>query len=148
MPFDLWRFVGSGVGDVADELTHKPFARSAVIRVSVDRAEEVEPDLIPAEDEPEVVQERWDNRALKVERHMARDSHGDYKNHGPWAMWDDQGQVIGFGAYHNGARQGKWVRYFIAGEATVLKSPMLRNFERLSRARANSLAASWTANCS
>lgn len=129
-----WGCVASGLSLLlaparlsAEELPQSATEGAAVVKVSVDRAP-AEPNLMPAVDEAEVVQERYANRQLKVERHVARDAEGNYKNHGPWAMWDQRGQVIGYGHYHFGLRQGKWVRHFIAGEAEMLGSPTLRQF--------------------
>ncbi|HEX3871224.1 MAG TPA: hypothetical protein VHV77_12350 [Pirellulales bacterium] len=68
----------------------------------------------------EVIEERYPNRVVKIERHVVRDIHGDYVNHGPWIMYDEQGREMGHGNYRNDKPHGPWVRYFVEGEAQML----------------------------
>lgn len=65
----------------------------------------------------EVVKERYPNRAVKVERHIAQDENQNFVNHGPWTMWDPTGNVIAKGTYHSGQRAGEWKRWHFASEA-------------------------------
>jgi antitoxin component YwqK of YwqJK toxin-antitoxin module len=76
----------------------------------------------------EVIRERYTSRAVKVERHVAQDAEGNFSNHGPWSMWDEQGRLMGGGSFRHGARHGKWVRYFVAGEAEMLSGSVARDF--------------------
>ena len=119
----------ASVSALAEEVSRPVTGGKAVVKVAVDRAT-VEPNLIPtdAHSDSEVVQERYESRQLKIERHVARDANGDYKNHGAWAMWDERGQPFGFGNYHFGERHGKWVRFFIANEADMLRNDLAKQF--------------------
>jgi|GEM_PF-3466694 len=65
----------------------------------------------------EKIQERFDNRALKVERHVAQDAEGNFFNHGPYAEWDQNGRLVGRGLFVHGGRHGKWVRIHAGDEA-------------------------------
>src|SRR4029079_13842394 len=38
----------------------------------------------------EVIQERYPNRSVKVERQVTQDTDGNYINHGAWTMWDEK----------------------------------------------------------
>ena len=58
--------------------------------------------------QPEVITERYPNRVVKIERHVKMDDDRNYVNHGPWKMWDSQGQLIAEGHYRLGKRHGKW----------------------------------------
>ncbi|MBS0207625.1 MAG: hypothetical protein JSS27_01600 [Planctomycetes bacterium] len=70
----------------------------------------------------EVVQERYPNRKIKVERQVIRDASGDIVNHGQWTMWSETGRLMVRGECRNGARHGTWVRHFDAGEASCLNN--------------------------
>ncbi|MCC7421765.1 MAG: hypothetical protein IT428_15910 [Planctomycetaceae bacterium] len=62
----------------------------------------------------EVIRERYADRSVKVERHVSQDSNLNYINHGPWTMWDPQGNVIAKGESWQGKRHGEWKRFFPA----------------------------------
>ncbi len=65
------------------------------------------------EDPPtEVITERYPNRAIKIERHVAQDSNRNFVNHGPWMMYAQDGTLIGKGRYEFGKRQGEWQRLY------------------------------------
>jgi antitoxin component YwqK of YwqJK toxin-antitoxin module len=97
---------------------------------SLDEKSSVEPREVASQSSPgsEVIRERHTNRAVKVERHVAQDAEGNFSNHGPWTMWDEQGRLMGGGSYQAGQRHGKWVRYFAAGEADMLSNSVARDF--------------------
>lgn len=85
----------------------------------------------------EVITERYPNRAVKIERHTAQDEEGNYFNHGPWSQWDENGVLKGSGEYRHGLRQGKWVRWFNAGECKIISSARYKGFEAPFVAEAN-----------
>lgn len=93
---------------------------------------DVESTLLTADQQAadnEIVRERYPNRNIKVERQVAQDADGNYVNHGSWAMWDDQGRLLGRGEYQYGKRHGAWVRFFKAGEAPMLSGTLGRQFQ-------------------
>jgi antitoxin component YwqK of YwqJK toxin-antitoxin module len=65
----------------------------------------------------ETVRERYPNRAIKIERHIAQDEKQNFINHGPWTMWDPSGNVIAKGTYQQGLRSGEWKRWHFPSEA-------------------------------
>lgn len=87
----------------------------------------VEPTLVPPGDH-EVIRERYPNRNVKIERHVAQDAEGNFVNHGSWKMWDEQGRAMGGGEYVQGQRQGTWTRHFLAGEAELVSGPLAKQF--------------------
>jgi antitoxin component YwqK of YwqJK toxin-antitoxin module len=76
----------------------------------------------------ELIQERYPNRAMKVEREMIQDAQGNYLNDGSWKMWTPQGRLLGHGEYRNDVRHGHWVRYFNAGESPLLSGELVESF--------------------
>lgn len=60
----------------------------------------------------EKVVERYPNRTVKIERFVAQDDQGNFFNHGPWAKWNEEGQLMGRGQFIGGAQSGKWIRFF------------------------------------
>lgn len=77
----------------------------------------------------EVIRERYANGVLKIERAVAQDADGNYYNHGPWEMWDQQGRLVGTGEYRNDRRHGAWVRFYNAGECELTAPAAGRLFE-------------------
>lgn len=60
----------------------------------------------------EKIVERYPNRTVKVERYVAQDEQGNFFNHGPWAKWNEEGQLMGRGQFVAGAQSGKWIRFY------------------------------------
>lgn len=78
--------------------------------------------------ETEVIHERYPNGSVKIERHVAQDADGNYFNHGPWTLWDQQGRLIAGGEFRHGKRHGKWVREFKANEGELFQLPLYKQF--------------------
>ena len=96
------------------------------------------PKLVPIpEPKGEVITERHPNRAVRIERHVAQDAEGNYFNHGSWSNWDEKGVLRGTGSYREGLKQGKWIRWFNAGEGKLFASPFYKQFQAPFVAEAN-----------
>ena len=61
--------------------------------------------------EVELIQERYPDGAIKIERQMTLDRDGNYVHHGSWKMFSTDGDVIAEGQYHFGQRVGMWTRW-------------------------------------
>ena len=85
----------------------------------------------------EVITERYPNRSVRIERHVAQDAEGNYFNHGAWSHWNEKGVLRGTGEYRNGLRHGKWVRWFDAGEGKIFQAPLYKQFQPPFVAEAN-----------
>lgn len=74
-------------------------------------------DAATAEEEEkiEVIRERYENRAIKIEREVTQDAEKNYINHGSWKMWDETGTLITEGHYLFGERDGVWTRWYRRG---------------------------------
>lgn len=86
----------------------------------------------PAKDdgENEVIQERFPNTLVKIERYVTRDAEGNYVNHGPYTQWDENGQLVAKGQFKLGKRHGKWLRWFPAGQGPMFTGPAYEGFDR------------------
>lgn len=78
---------------------------------------------------PEIIRERYANRAVKIERQVVQDDAGNYMNHGPWTMWDETGRMLGTGQYVRGERSGRWTRWFAAGEGELFQGEVYQQFQ-------------------
>jgi antitoxin component YwqK of YwqJK toxin-antitoxin module len=74
-----------------------------------------EGEIIPQE----MIRERYENGRVKIERGVAQDERDNYVNHGPWRMWDEQGNLVAEGTYRNGKRNGQWKRWYQASESEL-----------------------------
>ncbi|HWA99147.1 MAG TPA: hypothetical protein VG713_11670 [Pirellulales bacterium] len=87
--------------------------------------------LLPddADEHIEIIQERYPNAAIKVERSVTRDTEGNYVNHGPWAFWDESGHLVTKGVYRANLRHGQWARLFKANEGNMFAGPQFKGFD-------------------
>jgi antitoxin component YwqK of YwqJK toxin-antitoxin module len=63
-----------------------------------------------ADGQTELVTVNYDNGKVKIKKHVVQDERRNYLNHGPWTMWDPQGNVIATGHFAMGKRHGTWSR--------------------------------------
>ncbi len=62
--------------------------------------------------EREVIRERYPDGTVRVEREVAQDDEGNYRNHGSWKTWDSKGNLVAMGEFDRGSRTGTWVRWY------------------------------------
>lgn len=86
--------------------------------------------LEPLGRQTEIIRERYPNGSVRIERHVTQDEKRNYVNHGPWTMWDQQGNLLAKGKYQFGRQEGQWVRRYVAPRDGILQLPSLRGFER------------------
>jgi antitoxin component YwqK of YwqJK toxin-antitoxin module len=104
--------------------TDKEPAEEQPLKPSADSAETADADGT------EVIHERFPNRRVKIERHVAQDADGNYFNQGAWRQWDEQGRLVARGEYRDAKRHGKWFRWYDAKQAELFSEPAYRGFER------------------
>jgi antitoxin component YwqK of YwqJK toxin-antitoxin module len=86
--------------------------------------------VIDATTAAEVIRERYPSRGVRIERHVVQDVQLNYVNHGPWAWWDEHGQLLARGEYQAGKQHGKWIRIHTADRGTLFALPLYKGFER------------------
>ncbi len=97
---------------------------------------------------PEVVKDLHPNGRLKSQRQVVRDAQGHALNHGPWIVYDAEGQVLGTGQYEQGRRVGPWTRRFPLGDGAMFDGPLFSQFTPPFKAQAtfanDELDGTWT----
>lgn len=83
----------------------------------------------PNDGEAEVIRERYNNGAVKVERTVRQDTAGNYVNHGSFYYFTSSGDVIAQGQFVMGDRDGSWKRVFTRGEAKLFSAYPYSEFE-------------------
>ncbi len=63
-----------------------------------------------ADRDTEEVTERYANGRIKIKRHVIQDGQRNYINHGPWTLFDLEGNPVATGYYKLGKRDGAWSR--------------------------------------
>ncbi len=58
----------------------------------------------------EEITERYANGKIKIKRHVIQNRQRNYVNHGPWSMFDPDGNLVVTGNYQLGKRHGAWSR--------------------------------------
>ena len=66
-----------------------------------------QPDEIPYE----MIQKRDADGHVLIERGVTQDGNQNYINHGPWKMWDTDGNLVAEGRFNMGQRVGEWSRW-------------------------------------
>jgi antitoxin component YwqK of YwqJK toxin-antitoxin module len=74
------------------------------------------------EEETEPITERYPNGNVKIERHVVKDSAGNYVNHGMYTAYDQDGKVQRMGAFLQGKQQGKWTQSFLHDEGHLFST--------------------------
>ena len=100
--------------------------------VEIDRESELSSEVIgigdPDEIPHEVIQERNAAGQVIVERGVAQDENENYVNHGPWRMWDAEGNLIAEGEFRMGQRSGDWARWYQPTDAGIFAAPPFSMF--------------------
>lgn len=78
--------------------------------------------------EIELIQERYPNGAIKIEREVTLDSEGNYIRHGSWTQYDQAGSVISRGRYDKDERNGTWTRVYKGGESPIFALTPYKEF--------------------
>ncbi len=76
----------------------------------------------------EEIRERYPNGVVRLIRHVVQDERGNYVNHGPWTLYEDNGQVIAQGQFERGAMHGPWRRIFQSGQGEMFRGPLYQKF--------------------
>jgi antitoxin component YwqK of YwqJK toxin-antitoxin module len=82
---------------------------------------------LPAE--PKVIQERYPNGGLHIEREVTVDADGSVMDDGCWRKWNPAGKLIVEGNYAKGKRVGAWSRWLGRDEAELLFTAPFDQFE-------------------
>lgn len=78
--------------------------------------------------ESEEIRERYRSGAIRLIRHVVQDERGNYMNHGPWTLFEEDGVVIAEGQFVRGAMHGNWRRVFQSGQGEMLQGPLYQRF--------------------
>lgn len=78
--------------------------------------------------ETEVITERYPNREVRIERHVAQDTARNFVSHGLWTMWSPQGAMVAKGRQVWGKRQGEWFRLYSVKNNSDLAGKLAREF--------------------
>ena len=77
----------------------------------------------------EIVNERFPTGEIRVERQVRLDADHNYVNHGPWKMFDRNGNVIAYGSFDMGKRIGQWTRWHTASSTRAAKIQPFNRFK-------------------
>jgi uncharacterized protein len=80
-------------------------------------------------DNVEMIQERFANGNIRIQRYVTQDAEGNYINHGPWVEYNQAGKKVGQGEFRYGKRHGKWTRFFAANEGKIFEGPLYKQFQ-------------------
>ncbi len=90
----------------------------------------------PVSDQPtgdpaigERIRQRFESGKIEIERWVVESANGDLVNHGPYARYNEQGQIMVSGVYQNGTRDGVWSKQLTAQEAEQLSGGTLNGFK-------------------
>ena len=105
---------------------------AAPSETSTSPGEEAAAAVVPGDKsaDAELIQERYPNREVKIERQVVQDASGNYVNHGKWVMYDERGHMVGCGQYRYGERHGPWTRWHMSiGSKDMLAQMPYKQFQ-------------------
>jgi antitoxin component YwqK of YwqJK toxin-antitoxin module len=98
--------------------------------------------------EIEIVQERYSNGKVKIERETTLDDKGNYVNHGTMKVWDINGKLVVEGNFNMGKRNGEWTCEYSRDTAKHLRRHPFIQFKAPFVAQVNyvdgTLQSKWT----
>ncbi|PQO43691.1 hypothetical protein C5Y93_23955 [Blastopirellula marina] len=77
----------------------------------------------------ELIQERYPNASIKIEREVTQDEGGNYVNHGYWKHLDENGTMLAEGQYVKNLRDGVWSRWFRGSESNLFRTAPFNQFK-------------------
>ncbi|WP_186767627.1 toxin-antitoxin system YwqK family antitoxin [Blastopirellula retiformator] len=77
----------------------------------------------------ELIQERYPNASIKIEREVTQDDEGNYVNHGYWKHLDENGTMLAEGQYVSNQRDGVWSRWYRGNESNLFRSAPFNQFK-------------------
>ncbi|MCP4191663.1 MAG: hypothetical protein GY768_13645 [Planctomycetaceae bacterium] len=96
----------------------------------------------------ETIQKRDADGNVLIERGVTQDGNQNYINHGPWKMWDTDGNLVAEGRFNMGQRVGEWSRWYQPNEAGIFSAPPFSMFAPPFQSRAafrnGQLEGRWT----
>ncbi len=72
--------------------------------------------------EAETVRERFPNGRKRIEKQVALDAKGDFKNHGRYEEWSVNGEIVSTGSFEMGLRQGPWTKLCRSQDAKLFET--------------------------
>ncbi|MGE0608072.1 MAG: toxin-antitoxin system YwqK family antitoxin [Pirellulales bacterium] len=78
----------------------------------------------------ELIQERYPNGNIRVQRYVTQDADGNYVNHGAFVQYSQTGQKTGAGEYYLGRHHGTWVRWYEPNEGSLLDTQVHKLFQK------------------
>lgn len=98
--------------------------------------------------EIEIVQERYSNGKVKIERETTLDDKGNYVNHGAMKMWDTNGKLVVEGNFNMGRRNGQWSCWYSRDISKFMQRHPFNQFKAPFVAQVNfvdgTLQSEWT----
>jgi len=77
----------------------------------------------------EVIEQRYPDGKLQIQRHVIQDAEGNYRNHGLWQLYNRRGQVLAEGNFNQGSLSGEWQRWHPAtNDFGLLSQPIFNQF--------------------
>ncbi|XZE54689.1 toxin-antitoxin system YwqK family antitoxin [Planctomycetaceae bacterium SH139] len=114
-----------------------------------DRGELLVPEQQPAQplDAGELIQQRYPDGSVFIERHVVEDAMGNLVNHGEFKEYNNKGEVVREGSYELGAMQGEWTQWIGVETLRQLTDTLDKGFKAPFRSQAqfsdNQVSGEW-----
>ena len=76
----------------------------------------------------EVIQQKYPNGQVQLQRQVMMDEDDNYQNHGFWQLFNEQNQSIAEGHFQQGNMHGPWRRWHAADSGGIFRTDPFRNF--------------------
>ena len=82
-----------------------------------------------ADENENIIIQRFPDGKPRVIRYVAQDEHGNYFNHGPWEARNQAGQILAKGRYIRGLMDGQWSRKHESSSSGLFKTKPFNLFQ-------------------
>lgn len=79
---------------------------------------------------PQIIRQRYEDGKDQLVRHVIQDENGNYRNHGPWTLYNRQGEAVATGQFLNGLMDGTWERWHAANSSPMFQNKPFTEFQQ------------------
>ena len=78
---------------------------------------------------PQVIRQRYEDGKVQLVRNVIQNENGNFRNHGPWTLYNRRGEVVATGQFQNGLMDGTWERWHSANSSPMFQSKPFTDFQ-------------------
>ncbi len=78
---------------------------------------------------PQTIRQKYDNGKDQLVRQVVQDEEGNFYNHGPWQLYNRNGELMASGQFAEGLMDGTWERWHMQNSGGIFATKPFTDFE-------------------